>query len=131
MLTYLREESSWWPTTCPSRSSRAPRPGSDGWTRNHAKAEGVWLKLAKKASPKRTVSYPEAVEVALCYGWIDGQTRGSTTTTTSSASAKARAGNWSSNRDRGAALIDEEDAAAGARRDRAGEGRRAVGRREP
>ena len=44
--------------------------------RNHAKAPGVWLKFAKKASRKRTVSYPEAVEVALCYGWIDGQTRG-------------------------------------------------------
>ncbi len=44
--------------------------------RNHARAPGIWLKFAKKASRKRTVTYPEAVEVALCYGWIDGQTRG-------------------------------------------------------
>jgi len=44
--------------------------------RNHAKAEGVWLKFAKKASRKRTVTYPDALDVALCYGWIDGQTRG-------------------------------------------------------
>ena len=43
--------------------------------RNHAKAAGVWLKFAKKASRRRTVSYPEALDVALCYGWIDGQTR--------------------------------------------------------
>jgi uncharacterized protein YdeI (YjbR/CyaY-like superfamily) len=44
--------------------------------RNHAKAQGIWLKFAKKASRKRTVTYPEALDVALCYGWIDGQTRG-------------------------------------------------------
>ena len=63
--------------------------------RNHAKAEGIWLKLAKKASRKRTVSYPEAVEVALCYGWIDGQTRGSTTITTSSFTPRRARSNWS------------------------------------
>jgi uncharacterized protein YdeI (YjbR/CyaY-like superfamily) len=40
---------------------------------NHAKAEGIWLKVAKKASGKRTVTVPEALEIALCYGWIDGQ----------------------------------------------------------
>jgi uncharacterized protein YdeI (YjbR/CyaY-like superfamily) len=44
--------------------------------RNHAKAQGIWLKFAKKASRKWTVTYPEALDVALCYGWIDGQTRG-------------------------------------------------------
>ena len=43
--------------------------------RNHGNDEGVWLKFAKKGSGKRTVSYLEAVEVALCYGWIDGQTK--------------------------------------------------------
>jgi uncharacterized protein YdeI (YjbR/CyaY-like superfamily) len=35
----------------------------------------VWLRLAKKDSPLRSVSYKEALEVALCYGWIDGQKR--------------------------------------------------------
>jgi uncharacterized protein YdeI (YjbR/CyaY-like superfamily) len=44
--------------------------------RNHGKQEGVWLKFAKKASGKRTVTYGEALDVALCYGWIDGQTKG-------------------------------------------------------
>src|SRR5579859_376896 len=42
---------------------------------NHQSATGIWLKLAKKGSPVATVSYPEAVEEALCYGWIDGQVR--------------------------------------------------------
>jgi uncharacterized protein YdeI (YjbR/CyaY-like superfamily) len=40
---------------------------------NHATSSGVWLQLAKKKSLVRTVTYLEAVEVALCYGWIDGQ----------------------------------------------------------
>lgn len=40
---------------------------------NHAQALGVWLKHAKKSSGKTSVSYAEAVEEALCYGWIDSQ----------------------------------------------------------
>jgi uncharacterized protein YdeI (YjbR/CyaY-like superfamily) len=43
---------------------------------NHATSPGVWVKLAKKTSKKQSVSYDEAVEVALCYGWIDGQSSG-------------------------------------------------------
>lgn len=49
----------------------------DAWARwleeNHASSRGVWLKLAKKGSGIVSVSAPEALEVALCYGWIDGQ----------------------------------------------------------
>jgi len=41
--------------------------------KNHATSSGVWLKLAKKASGIKSVTYDEALEVALCYGWIDGQ----------------------------------------------------------
>ena len=40
--------------------------------RNHGKSDGVWLKIAKKGTGVDTVGYPEAVDVALCYGWIDG-----------------------------------------------------------
>ena len=40
---------------------------------NHAVSSGAWLRLAKKASGLQSVSYAEALEVALCYGWIDGQ----------------------------------------------------------
>jgi uncharacterized protein YdeI (YjbR/CyaY-like superfamily) len=41
----------------------------------HAAAPGVLLKFAKKGSGVATVTYEEAVEVALCFGWIDGQVR--------------------------------------------------------
>jgi uncharacterized protein YdeI (YjbR/CyaY-like superfamily) len=48
-----------------------------GWLeKNHRKSEGLWLRLAKKGSGLRSVTYGEALEVALCYGWIDGQKRG-------------------------------------------------------
>jgi uncharacterized protein YdeI (YjbR/CyaY-like superfamily) len=40
---------------------------------NHAKSEGVWIKLAKKNSGVVSITYAEAVEGALCWGWIDGQ----------------------------------------------------------
>jgi len=40
---------------------------------NQGSSSGVWLRLAKKASGLKSVSYDEALDVALCYGWIDGQ----------------------------------------------------------
>jgi uncharacterized protein YdeI (YjbR/CyaY-like superfamily) len=43
--------------------------------RNHGRQEGLWVMFAKKGSAKRTMSYAEALDVALCYGWIDGQTK--------------------------------------------------------
>jgi uncharacterized protein YdeI (YjbR/CyaY-like superfamily) len=50
------------------------------WTawleKNHGRSAGLWLRLAKKGSNLRSVSYAEALECALCYGWIDGQKRG-------------------------------------------------------
>jgi uncharacterized protein YdeI (YjbR/CyaY-like superfamily) len=46
---------------------------ADWLRKNHAKSSGVWLKLAKKSSGSQSVSYAEALEIALCYGWIDGQ----------------------------------------------------------
>jgi uncharacterized protein YdeI (YjbR/CyaY-like superfamily) len=42
---------------------------------NHATSSGVWLRLAKKASGRESVSYDEALAVALCYGWIDSQSK--------------------------------------------------------
>ena len=49
---------------------------ADWLARQHDKSAGVWLKLAKKGSEIPSVMYDEAVEVALCYGWIDGQKKG-------------------------------------------------------
>lgn len=40
---------------------------------NHASSPGVWLQIAKKGADVSSVSYDEAIEIALCYGWIDGQ----------------------------------------------------------
>jgi uncharacterized protein YdeI (YjbR/CyaY-like superfamily) len=52
-------------------------PSAEAWEEwleeHHASASGIWLKMAKKQSGIASVSQPEAVEVALCYGWIDGQ----------------------------------------------------------
>ena len=42
---------------------------------NHAASDGLWLKFAKKGSGFETVSYAEALEASLAYGWIDGQVR--------------------------------------------------------
>ena len=47
------------------------------WLRmHHASSSGVWLRLAKKGSAIQSVSYGEALEAALCYGWIDAQKKG-------------------------------------------------------
>lgn len=44
--------------------------------REHTTAPGFYLKLAKKASGILSVSAPQAVEAALCFGWIDGRANG-------------------------------------------------------
>ncbi len=49
---------------------------------NHDTAPGLWIRYARKESGLATVTYVEAVEVALCFGWIDGQV------------GRAAAGDW-------------------------------------
>ncbi len=41
--------------------------------KNHSKADGIWLQIFKKDSGKKTVTHLEALDEALCFGWIDGQ----------------------------------------------------------
>jgi uncharacterized protein YdeI (YjbR/CyaY-like superfamily) len=43
--------------------------------KNHSSSPGLWIQFAKKASGVRSVTYAEALDIALCYGWIDGQRR--------------------------------------------------------
>jgi uncharacterized protein YdeI (YjbR/CyaY-like superfamily) len=43
--------------------------------KNYGRADGIWLRLAKKNSRLQSLTYGEALEVALCHGWIDGQKR--------------------------------------------------------
>jgi uncharacterized protein YdeI (YjbR/CyaY-like superfamily) len=48
---------------------------ADWLAKNHDKSTGVWMKLAKKDSGISSVTYMEAIDIALCYGWIDGQSK--------------------------------------------------------
>lgn len=53
-----------------------PFSSSEKWekwlSKNHAKSKGVWIKFYKKGATLKTVTYAEALDEALCYGWIDG-----------------------------------------------------------
>ncbi|HYL05469.1 MAG TPA: YdeI/OmpD-associated family protein [Thermoanaerobaculia bacterium] len=52
----------------------ASRDALEAWlAEQHAASAGIWLKIAKKDSGIASVTYSEAVDAALCYGWIDGQ----------------------------------------------------------
>src|SRR3546814_20112377 len=46
------------------------------WLAAHRDARGIWLKIAKKDSGIASVTFAEALDVDMCHGWIDGQTRG-------------------------------------------------------
>jgi len=50
-------------------------PGAwESWlAEHHATTAGVWLKIIKRGAPGTGISYPDALDAALCYGWIDGQ----------------------------------------------------------
>jgi uncharacterized protein YdeI (YjbR/CyaY-like superfamily) len=50
----------------------------EAWLERNAGTEGagLWLKIAKKGAPEPSVTYAEALDVALCFGWIDSQKRG-------------------------------------------------------
>jgi uncharacterized protein YdeI (YjbR/CyaY-like superfamily) len=50
--------------------------GKAWWTwlqQQHADSPGIWMKIAKKGASEASVQYPEALDAALCFGWIDGQ----------------------------------------------------------
>jgi uncharacterized protein YdeI (YjbR/CyaY-like superfamily) len=60
----------------PETRSFATPAELDAWlARHHATSPGIWLQLAKKAPGVPSISYAEAVEAALVWGWIDGQKR--------------------------------------------------------
>ena len=55
----------------------ASKQAWDSWlAEQHASSDGIWLKFAKKGTGIPSVTYAEAVESALRYGWIDSQQRG-------------------------------------------------------
>ena len=63
------------PPLAPTRFKTAK--AFDTWLkRHHARSDGLWLKIAKRGADEPSVTYAEAVEIALCWGWIDGQKKG-------------------------------------------------------
>ncbi|MBI3169325.1 MAG: YdeI/OmpD-associated family protein [Chloroflexi bacterium] len=60
-------------TELPTLTFESKKKFADWLAKNHDKSAGVWMKLAKKGSGIPSVTIMEALDVALCYGWIDGQ----------------------------------------------------------
>ncbi len=54
----------------------ATRGAWSRWLEAHGDAPGLWLKIAKKGSGATSISYAQALDEALCHGWIDGMKRG-------------------------------------------------------
>jgi uncharacterized protein YdeI (YjbR/CyaY-like superfamily) len=80
----------------------------DTWlAAHHADSPGLWLKISKKGAAGRTVSYSDALDVALCHGWIDGQKgRHDDEYWLQRFTPRKPGGNWSKiNTERAAALI--------------------------
>ena len=65
----------------PTRAFKDAKAWESWLAKNHKAADGIWMRLAKKASGIKSITYPEALEVALCYGWIDGLKRPESATT--------------------------------------------------
>jgi uncharacterized protein YdeI (YjbR/CyaY-like superfamily) len=62
-------------TEAPTLAFASPKAWEAWLARNHAKSTGIWLRIFKKGSGQRSVTYAEALDGALCYGWIDSQKR--------------------------------------------------------
>ncbi len=60
-------------SSIPVLSFFSSRDWKDWLEKNHGLLNGIWLRLFKKDSGEKTITYGEALEEALCYGWIDGQ----------------------------------------------------------
>ncbi len=67
------------PTHAPTRSNTKTFATPAAWSAwlatHHHRADGVWLRFFKKSTGKQTLNHPQALDEALCWGWIDGQAR--------------------------------------------------------
>jgi uncharacterized protein YdeI (YjbR/CyaY-like superfamily) len=63
------------PDDFPTLSFASEREWEEWLEGNHATASGIWIKIAKKETGIESVRYPEVLESALCFGWIDGLRR--------------------------------------------------------
>jgi uncharacterized protein YdeI (YjbR/CyaY-like superfamily) len=64
----------------PVRAFKDAKAWESWLAKNQGDANGVWMRLARKNSGTKSITYPEALEIALCYGWIDAQKRGESET---------------------------------------------------
>jgi uncharacterized protein YdeI (YjbR/CyaY-like superfamily) len=58
-----------------SRPFTSPKAWGAWLKRNHAMSTGLWVRFFKKASGTPSITYAQALDEALCWGWIDGQAR--------------------------------------------------------
>ena len=63
------------PAGSPIRSFASAGAWARWLAKNHAKSDGVWLRFFRKTSNRKTLTHTEALDEALCYGWIDGQAK--------------------------------------------------------
>jgi uncharacterized protein YdeI (YjbR/CyaY-like superfamily) len=64
------------PAELPTLSFETQAAFEEWLAENHATVPGAWLRFAKKGTGITSINYPQAVEAALCWGWIDGQAKG-------------------------------------------------------
>jgi uncharacterized protein YdeI (YjbR/CyaY-like superfamily) len=62
-------------TAAPIRAFKSQKEFAAWLEKNHASSPGIWVRIAKKESGKKSLTYQEGVDAALCYGWIDAQKR--------------------------------------------------------
>lgn len=60
-------------TEPPVLSFKTPKAFEKWLTKNYDNYNGIWLRFFKKDSGEKSINYKEALDEALCYGWIDGQ----------------------------------------------------------
>lgn len=60
----------------PVLSFKTPKAWATWLAKHHDQSKGLWLRLAKQGAGIASITYAEALDVALCYGWIDGQKKG-------------------------------------------------------
>ncbi|HET8980856.1 MAG TPA: YdeI/OmpD-associated family protein [Solirubrobacteraceae bacterium] len=63
------------PTELPTLHCAAAEDWERWLETNHAASPGVWLRFAKRGAGEPSVGFPQALELAICFGWIDGQLR--------------------------------------------------------
>ncbi|MFL5462760.1 MAG: YdeI/OmpD-associated family protein, partial [Gemmatimonadaceae bacterium] len=62
-------------STGPIRAFKTQQDFEAWLEKNHATSPGIWVRIARKESGKKSLTYQQGVDTALCYGWIDAQKR--------------------------------------------------------